>query len=242
MVRAGPAGLTVGERRARLGPAGDLHNTFRIHTSAASLGATSSTDPYLLPLRSARHGTTKPPKKRLRAGDLKPGISDPASETPDDLQGGDGEPQARAPGSLSNTWVWLKPNALLLISGLVWDVAALAKHLKVGVASTCWPFQLNRRLALRVQGQGFLASVRSLRAQVGTASHGADEIQHGLPSTHEQVAHSSRASYWPRRPSRDLPRPARTYQRLRPLPPFPNGRSRFLRPLPASADASAPYR
>ena len=52
-------------------------------------------------------------------------------------------PNGLPPGSLSASWRW--HHNRMIISGLSWDVAALAKHLGVparGAGAPCWPFVL----------------------------------------------------------------------------------------------------
>ena len=57
--------------------------------------------------------------------------------------GGGGGPLP--PGSQKHTFVWLDKNHIL-VSGRVWDVIKLAKHLGVPVDAKCWPVLLCRRL------------------------------------------------------------------------------------------------
>lgn len=49
---------------------------------------------------------------------------------------------AAEPGSLVHSWTYTSDRKYLLISGRVWNVEALAKHLKVQRGAVCWPFLL----------------------------------------------------------------------------------------------------
>lgn len=49
---------------------------------------------------------------------------------------------AAEPGSLVHSWTYTSDRKYLLISGRVWNVEALAKHLKVQRNAVCWPFLL----------------------------------------------------------------------------------------------------
>jgi hypothetical protein len=56
------------------------------------------------------------------------------------------------PGSFEGTFAWLEADKLLLISGSVWFVVAIAKLYKVGVDSVCWPYVLSRRPDVKRKG------------------------------------------------------------------------------------------
>ena len=86
-------------------------------------------------------------KKKAKVGDQSSSLTvGMDSLSLDLLTGGDGAggpDGGLAPGSLAKSWKWHKNR--LIISGLAWDVAGLAKHLGVpdrGIGAPCWPFLL----------------------------------------------------------------------------------------------------
>ena len=48
------------------------------------------------------------------------------------------------PGDLVGSYRWLNGGKYLVISGTVWNVPALAKHLSVNFTAVCWPYHLAR--------------------------------------------------------------------------------------------------
>ena len=113
-------------------------------------------DPEKLPLLSsakAKGEPSQPPKPAPKKANKKPSPTKPSSgKQPlgDDPNAPPAHKKAMLePGSTANQAVWLKPvnsaKPLLLVSGRVWDVQAVAKHYKTTVAAKCWPTILNRR-------------------------------------------------------------------------------------------------
>ena len=83
--------------------------------------------------------------KKARVGDSSGSLTFgmDALDVAGDVPANSTNPNGLAPGSLAASWRW--HHNRMIISGLSWDVAALAKHLGVparGVGAPCWPFVL----------------------------------------------------------------------------------------------------
>lgn len=113
------------------------------NVSASSLAPASDT----LPLLSERAGALKGAKRA--PGALSPGKGGkaPKRERPtpparSSAPNAVAAEQALPPGSLVTTWSFANGGKYLLISGKVWNIEALAKHLGVQRSTVCWPFIL----------------------------------------------------------------------------------------------------
>lgn len=117
------------EREARMRPFG--------HAAAPPAAFAHA---HQLPLRSERRAKL-PSLKRARAGEDGEGGED--GGRPDLLAGGvDLPPKLTGSAPIP---VWLKNNELLLVSGRVWRVKALAAQLGIAVKSKCWGVLLSGR-------------------------------------------------------------------------------------------------
>lgn len=130
-------------REARMRPF-----TARADASSSNLRA----DAYTIPLRSSR----KKRKPELQLG--KAGKAGARAET---------EGQTR----LVKVPVWLSRNKLLLVSGVVWDVPALAAALNVSVDSKCWAVILSRQADAKRQALCPKHGAGSVHASITSAAH-----------------------------------------------------------------------
>lgn len=137
---------TLNEKASAIAEIADLRHKYGGVLPLGHAGPSTPAHPFQLPLRSQN------PKHAVAAAaalKLQPGQGTGKTTGGKRKFGEEGGSLATVssgpPGSLVASWMWLKPKQQLFISGVVFNVAAVAKHLGVSVGSKCWVWLLSRK-------------------------------------------------------------------------------------------------